>query len=208
MADKAQLMERGKTYYGALTTQADVTAEADNPNIEGIHRIFTNNDPSDTVKLRDGGEVEMIAVRNKAAVALLPKRMVEWAAGKEGSQVDGYTGVTQWGQVAGVIDEQLPSAGCRVDDICWIAIRGRHLVETDSVGNTAGAEHIDVGKWLVSMSAANSNNATLGGHPQLLLLASTATTQSEQLQNKFGIALTGKSTSSTSEDMLVDLKIA
>ncbi len=207
MADKAQLMERGSTYYGADATQALVTAHADNPNVEGIHRIFKNKDPSNLTNLRDGGEVEMIAVRNVSGIALKPKRLVQWAAGKEGSQVDGYT-ETEWIQVAGVIDEQLPAAGCRDDDICWIAIRGRHLVETSADGGATGAEAIGVGEWLVALSAANSTNVTLGGAPQTLLLASTAATQSKQLQNKFGIALTAKTTAETAEDMLVDLKIA
>lgn len=206
MADKAQMMERGKTYYGS-TAAADLAAIADNPNVEGMHRIFNNLDPSNLVNKRDGGEVEMIAVRNVSTISLKPKRMVNWLPGKEGSQVDGYT-ATRWTRVAGVIDERLPAAGCRDDDICWIAIRGRHLVETASDGGADSAVAITVGDWLVALSESSTLNSTLGGHPQTLLLASTAATQTLQLAHKFGIALTAKSTTQTAQDMLVDLKIA
>lgn len=209
MADKAQLMERGKTYYGSTAT-ADLAAIADNPNVEGMHRIFKNLDPSNLVNKRDAGEVEMIAVRNVSTISLKPKRVVKWLAGKQGSQVDGYCDLAGE-QIAGVIDERLPSAGCRDDDICWIAIKGRHLVDTAHSTEGSGdyaLTDIAVDAVVIALTGASSRNATGGGHLNTQFINAASTTLALQLRAPVGFALTAKTLGQTNQDMLVDLKIA
>lgn len=124
---------RGTTAYGGNTIDSNNLLFG---NQIGQVRCFPDNNPNGTVN--SGLEVVAIAMRNKTAGALLPGQAVLF------SSTVGETGatITQSGTpnvFFGIVDEYLPAAGCPVNDVCWIVVRGPVLANiTTSLGVSVG----------------------------------------------------------------------
>lgn len=148
-----------------------------------------------------------ILVRNTAGINLLPKRMVTWKALFKGRRVDGYcTTTAQF--CAGVVDDRLPVAGVRDNDLFWLAIKGPQLV--NSALDTSGCVHSEH-DVLVALTAATSGSTTGGrlssvGGTWTLTAVTDGSAQNEAF-NKVGRAMSALTSAQTATDFLVDLEL-
>ena len=94
-------------------------------------------------------------VRNTSGIVLKPGRAVVWESGYRNRRVDGYQ-ATQYGEVAGIIDEHLVN-GCPINDLCWLVQGGQVLVRGDTTSST-----IAVGAKLNAASGTSSLNNDAG----------------------------------------------
>lgn len=189
--------ERGQTASSGLATVDATTLD----NLEGREYIVEDVNPATGV-LRTSRLVRLRCVRNKAAAALLPKRLVSFAAtaGKFGAYVDGYADTTA--EESYPVDEYLPSTGVAVDDLFYIVIEGPALVLTDLAG--ADNNVLPVGTVLVALTGATSGATTSGRVAPQDLTGATALL-AKQIQNRIGYALTAKTTANTNADILCDV---
>jgi hypothetical protein len=188
------------------------TTYAGTVQLEGTLREFDDDDSAATVstgpKTRSGGTQTCRLVRNVSGIALLPKRAVTWKAAYRNRRVDGYAEVTAC-EVAGIVDEHLPSAGCPTNDLFWLVVDGPVLC-TMPASQIADVAEGDV---LFATTAAASTYSTTSGRVQpwtSLTSTSTATTDGTQagyILNAIGRAMSAKNSSSTNGDLLVDLRL-
>lgn len=194
MADNVTgLFERGKTYYHG-TSKTLSTSYGTSVDVEGTVRQFPDITVSTGgMKTKNSGRtVTCVLVRNTSAGALLPGRLVSWAAGYVGRRVDGYT-TTDYARVAGVVDEHLPAAGVPRYDLFWLVVKGPALIK-NALSSVADIAQDD---FLVALTAATSGAIT-AGYPQKLVVASTnAVTVHGQWIGVFGRALTARLSNST-----------
>jgi hypothetical protein len=135
-----------------------VSSTADGTGWVGAVKQFPDVDPA-TGKIRSNRVKTCVAVRNAAAVALLPKRVVRFklsAGTAVFSEVDGYAAETNEERV-GVVDEHLPASGVAVNDVFWVTIAGPTEVAV-ALSGTAVA----VGDRLAAITAATSGATTAG----------------------------------------------
>jgi hypothetical protein len=123
----------------------------------GAVKEFTDVNPVTGV-VRTNRRKVCVAVRNKATVALLPKRVVTFStsAGKLMSEVTGYAAVTNEERV-GVVDEFLPASGVAVDDVFWVTVDGPTEVSVALSGTDVAS-----GDRLAAITAAASTSTTAG----------------------------------------------
>lgn len=172
--------------------------------LEGFTRTFEDRDPSSGVgikPLRSNRAKICRLVRNVSGIALLPKRIVTYAAGYIGKRVDGYCRL-DFVRCAGVVDEWLPTAGAPTDDLFWITVKGPTLIKT-SLGADATAV-INEGDQLVALTAATSQ-ATTAGRVQSFAATSNLTNAMSAAFNRFGTAMSAKTTANTNADVLADV---
>lgn len=189
--------DRGQT---ASTGLSSVDSTVLN-NLEGKEYIVDDVDPATGIA-RTGRRVKLRCVRNKAAAALLPKRLVSFkaSAGVFGAHVDGYADTTA--EESYPVDEYLPAAGVAVDDLFYIVVEGPALVLSDLAG---GANNVlNVGDCVVALTAATSGATTAGRVAPQDLTGATALL-AKQIKNQVGYALTAKTTGNTNADVLVDV---
>lgn len=207
MSDNAiTIFGRGKTFLKG-GTRTPPTTYATDVALEGVHKRFADLDYGTTGtgarNRRSGGEVMCICVRNASGIALKPKFVVTWKSGYIGARVDGYC-TTDYANVAGVVDEWLPSAGVATDDLFWIAVKGPSLVKT-SLGADA-TNVITAGTWLAALTAATSQ-ATTSGRVQMIASTSNVTNAVSAVLNRIGLAMSAKTTANTNADVLVELAL-
>ena len=192
--------ERGATFYNGGTID---TNNLGGENLEGTEWEFEDLDFSAGVGVknyRTNTLVKCLCVRNKAAISLLPKRLVKCR--KTGANlfghVDGYATVTADAPVFPV-DEWLPAAGVVVNDLFYIVVAGAATVLTDLAGGSNNV--FSVGDVLVALTAATSGATTAGRVAPQSLTGATAVL-GEQIQGRIGRALSAKSTANTNGDLL------
>lgn len=195
---------RGSTHYNGQTI--DTNDYGNSVSLEGVVHIFPNNDPSVTAlsARRDGGTVTAICVRNVSGIALLPGRIPVWKSGYEGRRVDGYV-TTEAAQAAGVVDDQLPSAGVPNGDLFWLIVKGKVLVKTGLTG-ASDALTISVGNKVVAATAATSQ-ATTAGRMKVADFTGATAVLAGQINNAIGRALTARTTNNTDTNTLVELDL-
>lgn len=204
------LPNRGKTYLNGPNRTPDTTSTS-TVAIAGIIKVFKDMNYTTTtgnqVKgYRSGGEVTCILVRNSSGISLLPKYAVTWKSGKRGLEVDGYADFSPDRAIAGLVDEFLPSSGVANNDYFWLVVRGPALALTGTAADETNV--ISVDDWLINLTAAASTFSTTSGRvgPAVLPTAGLTTNitfaQSNNLY-KFARAMSAKTTSNTSADLLV-----
>lgn len=196
---------RGSTYYNGGTI--------DSNNLGGTHLegtiwefedINLDASTSGVRSARTNRPVKCMIVRNVAATALLPKRLVTMQTTDGGTytgRIDGYATTTAK-HPCFPLDEWLPSAGVAVNDLCYVVVEGPSVVLTDLAG---GANNVfSVGDLVVALTAATSGATTAGRVRPIDLTGATALL-GDQIIGRIGRALTAKTTANTNADMLVDV---
>lgn len=119
------IVGRGKTFYGP-TNSIPSSFEA-SQDYEGIEHQFDDVAPGQAagVKVkRSGRKCHARLLRNAtSATTLQAGDIVTWKAAYRGRRVGGL-GTDVGAECAGVVDDHLPSTGCRVGDLCWVFFRG------------------------------------------------------------------------------------
>lgn len=190
----------GTTWYGGATIDSNALTGTE---LEGREWWFPDLDyaaagprPKRTGRMR-----LMRIVRNVGAIALLPGRLATFqlTAGMYGGRVDGYSDVAA--ERCYPIDEFLPAAGCPVNDLCWITVRGPANIKSALSDFTA---LLAVGDKVVAITAATSGATTAGRFTNQLLTGATALL-ADQAVNYIGYALTGRTTANTNTDTLIEV---
>ena len=194
----------------ALPPRGSVALEtADTTSLEdllGTVREFPDIDSTSTSSLkvpRSGMTSTGMLVRNTSGIALLPGRICRWKAAKMFKEVDGYTTATA-AEAAGVVDEQLPTAGAASNAIFWLFGKGPHLVRTDLTGDTD--TNFSEFARLVAITAVTSQSTTAGRMREADTTGAT-TPLSDMIINLLGTALSASTTNQTNRLTLVDLRI-
>lgn len=156
MARNVSVMpDLGKTWYGDQTI--DATNYGRSIQHEGTEWEVDDIDPSATevVKKRRSNRKRLaMLVRNVSGGALTPGTPVKWAAGFRGRRVD--AAAANQGETAGFVDEMLPAAGVKDDDLFWIIVDGPVLANKATGGGTAIANDA------VVISVGSGNVAAVG----------------------------------------------
>lgn len=193
-------LKRGQTAFGPVAT----TSATDLADWPGSEKWSTDENPSTGVR-RSNRAVLIRLVRNSAGVSLKGKRLAVFKAGTLGCEVDGYTRLTGAGNYI-ALDEYLPSAGVRANDICWGVVRGPAMLTTNDVGDATNV--FSQGSNVIAATAASSQDDTAGKVAVQSFNASTQVDQSTNLNqavNAVGRAMTAKTTGNTNADLLVDI---
>lgn len=189
--DETPPFERGFTYYNGGTIDAN--------NLGGVNLEGKEWRIEDTI-YGTGQYVTLRCVRNVAAVALLPKRLVKFSLDAfYGCRVNGYTNVSPEGGFP--VDERLPAAGVAVNDLFYIVVQGPALVLTD-IASGAGSVFA-VGDPLVSLTGATSGATTAGRVRVAAVTGLTGVPIRDELLNVIGRAVSAKTTAQTAADMLI-----
>jgi len=198
------LPQRGKVYLTGPNRTPDSTSTTTLA-IRGIRKAFKDLDytsgltgTTTVLAPRSGGNVECILVRNSSGIALTPGRLVTWKTNLQGKEVDGYA-TTDFCQVAGVVDEFLPSTGVANNDYFWLVVKGPCLVKKAADTNTL-TKDVEV----VAVTAASSQAAG-AGRIQTLALANNATSNTSMALNKVGVAMSTSNTSGANVLVYLDL---
>lgn len=181
---------RGKTFGTTLAT--------DGVQWEGYEKYFMDYDYSQAVgpiPIRSNRMVLCRVMRNAAATALEPKRLVSLKAGTYNKHVDGYADV--FAERAVVVDEFLPSAGVPVNDLFWAVVEGPSLISTSLAADAGNV--ITEGQLLVAATAATSGATTSGRirSPDYTGANSTGSALGDQLANAIGRAMSARTTANT-----------
>lgn len=156
---------------------------------------------------RAGGKRRYLVLLNDTTISLLPKLAVRFStsAGKYGKYVDGY-GYVLAEQLAGIVDDRLPSTGVPAGHVFLACIEGFHLCKTAVAADATNL--INVGNKLVAETSAASTSSTTAGRLGLqVLTALTGAFVANPAMNFAGYALTAKTTANTDNDILVKLNI-
>lgn len=209
--DNSQLFGRGETAYGP-----DATIDSNSlkyANWPGQEKAFEDLDYSAAgVKThRTAQLVYCRAVRNTSGVALLPKEYVQLNAA--GTEATGR--VVNDAQHGYPVDEFLPSAGVRANDVFYVVVEGPAMMRTAYTGAEFGGSDIAVGDMLHSVTttagSTQTGTTTEGGRvAKWNTVAATTVAQFNALldfaRNWVGTALTAKTTGNTNADILVDVR--
>lgn len=196
--DENPPFDRGSTYYNGEAINVN---DLGHPGLEGKEYTFEDNSPSNSFPSRGLGlPVVCRVVRNVSGIAILPRRLVTLsAAGFLGMRCDGYADVTAEGPVFPV-DEYLPAAGVPNNDLFYVVVKGPALVKTSLAGNAENV--IAVGDGMVALTGATSGATTSGRMNRQDLTGATVPLAS-QIQNRFGRAMSARTTANTDSDTLV-----
>jgi hypothetical protein len=133
-------------------------------------------------------------VKNSAAIALLPGRLVKYKAGTNCAEVDGYPVGPRDSNVAGFVDEYLPSAGAAVSSYFWIVVRGPVAGLTGLAGDDGNV--ITEPQWLIALTAATSG-ATSAGRVTFVSNENSTDLEANEEINLVGYAMSNKTTANT-----------
>lgn len=195
---------RGSTWYDGNTIDSN---DLGGVNLEGTLWEFEDVDLSATgaKSLRTNRPVICMIVRNVAAAALLPKRLVTMKTTSGltyTGQVDGYADTTAEAP-AFPVDEWLPSAGVPVNDLFYVVVEGPAMVLTDIA---SGANNVhSIGAYVVALTAATSGATTAGRVAPQDLTGATAVLGG-QILGALGRALSARTTANTNSDLLIDVR--
>lgn len=196
--------DRGQTYFDqdqTISTQ-NVT---DSNYLLGKEWVFEDVDYTndETHTLRSGNNVRCRVVRNISGGALLPRTLVTPAAtGTSGysgyfNEVDGNARTTA--VKCYPVDEWLPAAGVRDDDIFFVVVQGPCTLLTDLAGGANNS--ISVGDNLVGLTAATSG-ATTSGRVAPADFSGATSLLANQIVNRIGRAMSAKTTGQTNDSIL------
>jgi hypothetical protein len=198
---------RGKGYHNTGATIA--AADYGGAELEGTVRSFGDFDIAsvgEPAHRRSAGDVVCVLVRNVSGHVLLPKRLVNWAAGYRGKRVDGYTCTTGC-EIAGVVDEHYSSSGVPIGELFWLCIKGHSEVMSPYTTDAAGAS---AGDFLFAVTATTSGNSTAGrwnrwiGTDTTTALEGTGLPQ-KYIRNELGRIATDLASASTDTAVLVEV---
>jgi hypothetical protein len=199
------LFNRGFTYTGGTPD-----AIAQSSGSEGAICQFKDEYRSGSGVLvkRSNQLITAMCVRNVSGIALTPGRLVRWKALFRGKRVDGYT-TTTTAEVAGVVDDALPSTGVANNDLFWLIRKGPCLVKTPLVADVSNV--FTENDILIAMTAVTSQSTT-AGRPITWALTATSTgttdgTGALYIINRIGRAMSAKTTANTNADLLCDLQL-
>ena len=147
---------------------------------------------------QSGRPKTMRLVRNVSGIALAPKRAVTWATGYRGRRVGGYCTTTA-AEIAGVVDDRLPSAGVPANELFWIHRSGPALCKNDIASGAPTV--ITEGNIIVALTAVTSQATTSGR------IANGNAATLAHVDAKIGRAMSSKTTANTNADVLIDLAI-
>jgi hypothetical protein len=199
----------GQTYYGRGTAAA-TPAEA--LSLEGYTAVFKDTTAAGAVGAdtqRSAKDRVMMLVKNNSGFALLPKRLVKWDTAYIGKRVNGYAYVDYALDVAGVIDEHLPAAGCPSNDLCWICVQGPTLVK-NGLTNSNTSTAIALNDHIAALTAAASNAITAGAVRAIVLDATSTGLNDVSAKVVLGVigrALSAKTSEGPGQDTLVYLDL-
>lgn len=178
-----------------------VSSTADGTGWVGAVKQFPDVNPS-TGKLRSNRLKTCVAVRNLAATALLPKRIVVFRVGTAGtgvfSAVDGYAAVAGEERV-GVVDEHLPATGVAVNDVFWVTVDG-----PTELAHALSGTAIAVGDRIAAITAATSGATTAGRAKPVTYASAASTNLGEAVRGVIGVACSAGTT--TGEGILAVIK--
>src|SRR4051812_27789861 len=195
--------DRGQTFYNGATIDTNdlggLSLEGQEFEFEDIN--WSSSSSPGAKPARTNRRVRVRVVRNVAAIALLPKRLVTFQLSgvNYGARVDGYADVTS--ERSFPVDEYLPAAGVPVNDLFYIVVHGPALVLTPLA---ALANVIAVGDRVAALTAATSG-ATSAGRVTPLAGAVTGPDLVAEVINTVGYALSAKTTANTNADLLVEV---
>lgn len=190
--------KRGETFYNGSTIDSNNLGGL---NYEGHEYLWEDNTPY-SVTGNSGRFVKTRVVRNVAAIALLPGRLVTEVLGNSG-RVDGYVRTTA-GFFSGVVDEYLPTAGVPVNDLFHMVIEGPTQIRTALAGSEFGAAFA-AGDRLVALTAATSG-ATTAGRPAAQDLTGATALLANQIQNCKLVAISAATTGNTNTLIRAELR--
>lgn len=156
---------RGRTWYGPEQTVPEnsstgavtlaSTGFGTNMEHEGHPHVFQDFDPGASPRLtkRSHQGVKCLLVRNCTSTVLYAGDAVTWGSGYRGKRVDGKCTTTAQ-EIAGFVDDFLPSGGVRNGDLFWLVVEGNCLVRTNMSNANAG-----MGDILYAITAATSQQA-------------------------------------------------
>lgn len=142
--DSVLPFELGATYFGGNTPST-----TDGNQILGKTFVVEDNDYSTSpiAGVRTGRYKKIMAVRNTAGSALLPKRIARMKS--DGSAYEYLTEAMGYadtvGQLGYPIDEFLPAAGVADDDIFYVVVEGMATVTSAAAGDT----NISIGQFVI-----------------------------------------------------------
>lgn len=170
------------------------------------HEYWTEDVPAanqgQSLTNRTGRQKKVRLVKNTAAIALLPRRLVQFSttAPRYGTWVDGYN-ATLAGHCLPV-DEYLPATGAPVNSVFYIVVEGPAEVLTDIAASANNV--ISVGTVINGLNAASTGATTAGRVTPQDLTGATAPL-GNMIQNRIGRALTARTTANTNAAVLVDV---
>lgn len=196
---------RGETYYSGRTID---TADLEGVSLEGIEKEFEDVDHSTSPPSpRSSRKVVCRIMRNMSTVALLGKTL-------------GIVDPTNPNRIIGnvktgaaphcvAIDEFLPAAGVPYGDLCWVVVSGPTTLKTPPGGSFAA--NIAAGDWLVSSTGASGTTAAAAttndnGRVAAMSAGATNNVNLTDIVNRFGKALSAKTTGNTNADILVHMR--
>lgn len=163
----------------------------------GVVKEFTDVNPITGV-VRSNRRKVCVAVRNKSAAALLPKRVVRLAGTgtKLFGEVDGYASTANE-ELVGVVDEFLPASGVAVDDVFWVTIEGPTEVAVALSGTDVAVRD------RLSVVAAATSGATSAGRVTVSPLSASTSGANNNGRGVIGFAASAGATTGTAVLALV-----
>lgn len=211
MSDNVSGMpNRGKTYLTGPNRTPD-TSSTSTKAIAGLTKTFADLDYSNNpATIRSEGQVVCRLVRNSSGISLLPKMAVTWKSGARGKEVDGYADFSPDIDIAGIVDEWLPSTGVANNDYFWLVVKGPTLALTGCAADETNS--IGMHAWLINLTGAASTFSTTSGRvgPAVLPTAGLTTNITFAMSNalhKLGRAMSAKTTSNTNVNILIDVDL-
>lgn len=185
--------KRGQTFYQGNVPSSNVWSET--IWMEGRDGEFTDVAPRTTPgsQIKRSGRPQLCKiVRNTSGIALKPSRAVQWETGYRNRRVDGYQ-ATQYGEIAGFVDEHLPAAGVAANDLFWLVVGGQVTMVCDSTSNT-----IAQGNDLNAASGTSSLNDDAGRVEASAVTSGDTDVQEDQMFHRVGVAVSAKAATETS----------
>jgi hypothetical protein len=209
MSNVNGLFARGKTFNWG-TTDTLTSSYGQSVGLEGHVGVFKDEVVSTggIKTLRSDRLQKCMIVRNVSGISLLPRQLVQWKSGYIGKRVGGYACTTN-AQIAGVVDERLPSTGVPNHDLFWLQVQGPCLVNS----SYAAIADVTAGDPLTAITCSATTAATVsttnsGRAQKLVGGAGTTATGAEVLAVQLGLfakAISGCTSTGTNTGFLADL---
>ena len=194
--------ERGKSAY-----QNSTVTSTDLAHLEGQVVYLPHTNYSDNKKRDSNVDIVAVVARNVSGEALNAGDAVVWADGKFGKQVITTTDSNIHADtddaaayIAGIVDDQLPSAGVQNNDLFYLIVRGPAIatLQTSPTAHKASGHLFFQGGPLVA-------SATKGQLNGVVIAATDAATQTTQVANQLTLA-SGAAIGGTARTAIVDAK--
>lgn len=203
---------RGSTWYGPSNT-IDTNNYGSTIHLEGQCVIFHDMDPTATTTRLSGMDVKCLLVRNVSGITLLPGRLVTWQSGYRYRRVDGYSAVSNC-EVAGVVDDFLPTAGVRNGDLFWLVVQGPCRATLSNTAAECATSLVAEGNFLTAVTAASTVVSTTAGRftgraadLTCAILDCTNGTNALFLMNHFARAISASTTANSNQLRRIHVKI-